>query len=426
MMTDSQYNWRAVPQPKVRDLALLVTKLAGPVTSAIVAPYIGVPWALAEIVGWWTGLVARSKEGLAKSTFEVVAGQVRAINDEPSLYATVRERQYGSPMPGGLVNVVENRASQLLNTGEVNTREIGQLRAVLELQISRRASQIAQSPTAGSDFDNWVQARRELEIANKATQISRLETAGSDFENWVRAEREIFTVELAERLAGARASGDVDNWITAERQFDLAMDARNLLTSGWADSDVDHWIPIYCFPDAAERARRLAAQIPQDLTVYHYVDILMYVAVQWRARAISRGGRGTSNSENWSRAELAVREAFEENIQSIFQSRIRDRASRLSETNSNSDIENWLKAETEVLVEQKCAILMNWKEADSSIRAARLYVFRHTAEHRLRVGIRAAEIARSAQAGTDQENWLQAERDLQQTWMPTPIPPVDG
>jgi hypothetical protein len=73
---------------------------------------------------------------------------------------------------------------------------------------------------------------------------------------------------------------------------------------------------------------------------------------------------------------------------------------------AGSDKENWLQAERELLIAQRA------REIASSPAAAGELDNWLRAEREVLTRLRAAEIARSPQAGSDQENWLQAEREV--------------
>jgi hypothetical protein len=418
-MTHAQGNPRTAPKVRARDLAHLVTKLAAPATSSLAAPYIGIPWALAEIAGWWIGLTKKSEDS-AEPSMRVVAEQVSAVVREPSAAGVFPQAGTDDP-----VAAVRERAGRLVRANEVASEEIGQLRAVLELQVARRAAEIARSPAAGSDFDNWVQARRELKIADEAARVAAADPASPDFDNWLKAERQTYIAELAEHWDRVRGGGDFDNWITAERQFDLVRQAREVLTDRENRHRIDFWLPMSCVPEAGERAAALQAVFPRELTVGNYVDVLVHVAVRRFARALARRDPGRADFDNWQRAERDVHVEFAETLRRVRDERIRDRAAHRSGVSAGgSDMENWLGAETEVLIEEKCVETMNWGSAEAAVRASRLSVHRRIADHRQRVVERAREIALSAEAGTDQENWLRAERELQGSWLLPRLPPA--
>lgn len=177
-MSHAQGKPRTASQIEASDLAQLVTKLAGPTASSLAAPYIGIPWALAEIAVWWRGLA----KDAGKPSAQVVSEQVSAVVREPS--ADLARAGAGDPE-----TAVRERAARLVQADEVASEELGQLRAVLELQVARRAAEIAWSPAAGSDFDNWVQARRELKVADRAALAADRGPARPDFDTRIAAER---------------------------------------------------------------------------------------------------------------------------------------------------------------------------------------------------------------------------------------------
>lgn len=60
------------------------------------------------------------------------------------------------------------------------------------------------------------------------------------------------------------------------------------------------------------------------------------------------------------------------------------------------------------------------------VRASRAFLHLRAAVQLQRVRERAREIARSAESGTDEENWLRAERDVQRSWVLPPLPPAQA
>jgi len=140
-------------------------------------------------------------------------------------------------------------------------------------------------------------------------------------------------------------------------------------------------------------------------------------AIAIRAYSVSWLPDAWSEAENWERARLELREERE---------LIARRAADISRTRPSGDaVDDWLLAERELNVELSMRRLHRTKTAwvVGSARAK--------AREQDRIARRARQISESANAGSDYENWLRAEREVNaehrliaeragQSWVGTP------
>lgn len=116
--------------------------------------------------------------------------------------------------------------------------------------------------------------------------------------------------------------------------------------------------------------------------------------VRRRAEEIARSNRAGTNFDNWIRAVIELK--------------IEQRAAEIARSpNAGSDLENWLRAERELKVAQRAKEI-----AGPKARASTYYEIWPQAEYKVDVAERASEIAHSRAAGSDEENWDRAEREL--------------
>jgi len=122
-------------------------------------------------------------------------------------------------------------------------------------------------------------------------------------------------------------------------------------------------------------------------------------AIAVRAYYLSGLSYAGTDPENWERARYQLR--YERQM-------IAERAAQISQIRgSGGAVSDWLLAERELQGEIE-AFRANWarvayRDADISARS----VTRRSIEHRAR------EISQSASAGSDEENWLRATRQIQ-------------
>ena len=239
-----------------------------------------------------------------------------------------------------------------------------------EAIVRKRTAEIARSANAGTDFDNWIRAVIDLKITQRAAQIGRSPSAGSDFDNWIRAERELQIAQRAEEIAKSSAAGtDYDNWLRAEHEVHVAQRAEAIAHSPLAGSNEENWQRAeraLAAEGAAicQRAEEIVRSPQTAMRIRTHVEIML------RAEEIKRSPNAGSDFDNWVRAEQQYR---------AYRTHLDERIRHIAASPE--------------------AALGHWSTAEQ--------------ERRAEIMLRAEEIKRSPNAGSDFDNWVQAEQQCE-------------